>query len=360
MNDTHGQNRSGRRLKVLLTPPEKWQAARDNYVLGNSPAEGRIDLLLAEQHGIDIELMDPGSFPLNPLANYHPVYQGLDVVRCAKVLSKKRDVDLVLSIFESSPTFLLLARRLLGFRPKIAIWDIAPDETWKTRKIIQDIVLPRIDHVFLLSSSQQAYAERRWNALHKTSVVWHHVDTEFYQPVRPNPIAGPVLAIGDDHGRDWDTFIQAVAPLDIEVIAKTKKQLTLPRNRNCRLTQISHRISYKELRNLYAQSSLVVIPLKNTLNVSGVGSLLESMAMGKAIVISDNPPIRDYLVPDKMCRVIPVGDSASMQSAIIDLLHNPTLLNEYGRVARERAISLYSEEAFASRLSEQIRDVIAE
>lgn len=344
-----------RRLKVLLIPPERWQPARDKYVPGLSPAEGQIDRLLAEHHGIDMELLDPYTGPLNPLSSAHPVYQGLDIARTAKILTSRRSVDLVLSVFESSPTLLLLARKLAHFQPKIAIWDIAPDEEWRTRKIIQNIVIPRVDHLFLLSSNQQEYVERRWGAASKTSVVWQHVDTDFFRPTGVHSDSGPVLAIGDDHGRDWETFIKAVADLDIDVIAKTRKNLDLPPCMRCRFQQIRERLSFMELRDLYARCRLVVIPLKSTLNVSGVGSLLEAMAMGKAIVISDNPPIRDYLVPNESCSVVPIDDADAMRLGIEHLLGSTQQLQAHGDAARARAVSLYSKPVFAQRLAEHIR-----
>lgn len=45
------------------------------------------------------------------------------------------------------------------YAPLIAMWDIVPEENWKPRKFLQNIVLPRVDHLFLLSSNQQNYIE---------------------------------------------------------------------------------------------------------------------------------------------------------------------------------------------------------
>ena len=58
------------------------------------------------------------------------------------------------------------------YAPLIAMWDIVPEENWKPRKFLQNIVLPRVDHLFLLSSNQQNYIEKRWGCGAKTSVVY--------------------------------------------------------------------------------------------------------------------------------------------------------------------------------------------
>ena len=124
-----------------------------------------------------------------------------------------------------------------------------------------------------------------------------------------------------------------------------------------RVRQISNRVSFRELRELYAKASIVVIPLSETLNVSGVGSVLESMAMGKAMVISDNPPIRDYLEPGKTADVVPVGDAIALRTAVEALLSDNERMEKMGRLARERVVNLYGNEVFAHRFADALREI---
>ena len=41
--------------------------------------------MLAE-HGIDVEVMDPTPWPLNPFAGWHSLYQSFDPYRALKIL----------------------------------------------------------------------------------------------------------------------------------------------------------------------------------------------------------------------------------------------------------------------------------
>ncbi len=346
-----------RTLNVLLLPPQKWQPARNFHIPGSSPSEGLIDRLMAEHHGINTTLLDPNSAPLNPLESFHPLYRGIDPLRALTVLTKYRSFDLILSVFESSALIPLLFRGVTRFQPKIAIWDVAPDEAWRARQVVQNIVIPRVDHLFLLSTNQVGYIERRWGVKDRFGVIWQHIDTEFFKPETTDG-AGPILAIGDDHGRDWPTLLDAVSDMDIDLIIKTKQKLDLSNIKRCRVKQISNRISYSELKSLYAQCCFVVLPLKSTLNVSGVSSVLESMAMGKGLIVSDNPPIRDYLAPDETCKVVPIGDSQKLRVAITHLLANPDHASRMGFNARKRAVQLYSEPVFAERLARNIRQLV--
>jgi glycosyltransferase involved in cell wall biosynthesis len=275
-----------------------------------------------------------------------------------KILLFRRDVDLVLSVFESSVAVMTLLRRVMLYKPKLAIWDVIPDEVWKPRKWLQNIAFPRVDGLLVLSENQIPYLGSRWGVGERATPVWQEVDTEVYQPEAFNT-DGPILAIGDDHGRDWPTLIKALAPLEVEVIVKTRAKLDVPSDARMRLRQISSRLSFPELRDLYAKASIVVIPLSETLNVSGVGSVLESMAMGKPLVISDNPPIRDYLEPGRTAEVVPVGNAVKLREAVLALKTDPERMRTMGCSARDRAVELYSVEPFAERFAAALRSLCA-
>lgn len=326
------------------------------FIAGTSPDPVILFRLLAERYGIDVQIIDP-VLPKNlPILRRHTLYRGVDPFRAIKILLFRRNVDLVVGVFESSVIVLSLLRRFMLFKPKLVMWDITPDEVWRPRKWLQNIAVPRLDHLLVLSENQIPYLTRRWGVGERSIAIWQQVDTDFYQPEGFNQ-SGPILAIGDDHGRDWPTLIEALAPLDVDLIVKTKAKLQVPIDARMRLTQISKRLSFQDLRKLYANASLVVIPLSETLNVSGVGSILESMAMGKPLVISDNPPIRDYLEPGRTAEVVPVGDAVKLRQAVLTVMADPERMRKMGSLARARAVDLYGSEPYAKRFADTLRSL---
>ena len=342
------------RMKVVLVASEDWIPGMKNFVPGECPDPVVLFRLLAEKYGIDVEVVDP-VLPANlPGLRRHTVYRGVDPLRALKILFTRRKVDLVIAVFESSVAVIGLLRRLMWFKPKLVMWDIVPDEVWRARRWLQNIAVPRVDHLLVLSENQIPYLHCRWGVGDKVTAVWQHVDTDFYQPQELN-LDGPILAIGDDHGRDWPTLLAAFAPLDVDLIVKTKATLKVPNGARMRLKQISERLSFKELRDLYAKASLVVIPLSETLNVSGVGSILESMAMSRPLVISDNPAIRDYLEPGETADVVPVGDAVKLRQAVVALRADPERMRTMGLLARARAVDLYGSIAYAQRFAAALR-----
>jgi glycosyltransferase involved in cell wall biosynthesis len=62
--------------------------------------------------------------------------------------------------------------------------------------------------------------------------------------------------------------------------------------------------------------------------------LLEAMSLGKAVIASDIPGIREVLGPDEAGILVPVGDAAALRAAIEALAGDESLRTELGRRAR--------------------------
>jgi glycosyltransferase involved in cell wall biosynthesis len=343
-------------VNVLLTPPEPWGPRRAQYCAGAEPDPFAIYRAMASE-GVVVRLLDPTGWPRNPLYGRHGLYMGIDPWRAQHILIRERHVDLVLSIFESSCLLPLLFRRLAGYRPKIAMWDITPTRTWRPRKRMQDVVVPRVDHLFLLSAGQQPILQERWGAAAKTSVVYQHVDADFFSP-RPPDDGGLILSVGDDIGRDFDTLMQAVHDLDIRLRVKTRLKLPSLPGRRATVEQVAGRLSFCDFRSLYEQSDFVVIPLHVTENVSGVGSVLEAMAMGKALVLSDNPVIRDYVIPNETALLVPPGDPRALREAIQTLRQDKSRAAFLGQRGRRFVEQMFANAVFGKRMASAIRRVV--
>jgi glycosyltransferase involved in cell wall biosynthesis len=91
------------------------------------------------------------------------------------------------------------------------------------------------------------------------------------------------------------------------------------------------------LVSLYAQAEIVVLP---SIRENCPQSLLEAMALGKAVVGSDIKPIREIL-RDGAGRVAPLGSPEAMASEICLLLEDGDLRASTGERARKRAQTEY-------------------
>jgi glycosyltransferase involved in cell wall biosynthesis len=91
------------------------------------------------------------------------------------------------------------------------------------------------------------------------------------------------------------------------------------------------------LVSLYARADIVVLP---SIRENCPQSLLEAMALGKAVVGSDIRPIKEIL-RDGAGRVVPLGSPETMASEICLLLEDGDLRASTGERARKRAHTEY-------------------
>ena len=345
-----------RPLRVLMLPPNKWGPSWRAF----HPGEGPDPVELTRQFsalGIELELIDPGDRPWNPFSGQHPLFEGLDPVRAVRILAGRRDCDLVLACFESPTVPLLLLRRVAAFPPPIVMVDVGLAGGWAIRDRVLDFVIPRIDGIIVLGSNQVDYIRQRWQTNALVTFIHQHVDTAFYAP-SPISEGGPILSVGEDVGRDFPTLISALDGLDAHLVIKSRR-LTVAHPARPRIQTIAERLSPLAYRQLFVEARLVALPLTMTVNASGVGTLLEAMAMGKPIIVSDSPGIRDYVVPGETALVVPCGDSTAMRAAVQRLMADTQLASRLGEQARAFAVRHCSFAANAARTAEVLRHLIA-
>jgi glycosyltransferase involved in cell wall biosynthesis len=321
---------------------------------GSDPLQ--LGRLLADK-GIDLTTLVPGPWPINPFGRSHSLLRGLDPVRSLRVLLRERHHDLVISIMEGPAVPLLLLRRLAGFTTPILLWDIAPSETWRLRRRLLDFVVPRIDGLLVLSSIQPGYIARRWSPSVPVTVVGHHIDTAFYHPLDDGP-GSYILSVGEDVGRDFPTLLAAMDGVSAELVLRSSLDPMPGLRRVPNLRWMRDRISEPDLRSLYAGARFVVVPLMNTLNASGVSTILEAGAMGKATIVSASAAMDDFVIADETCLRVPCHDPAALRAAIQRLLNEPDTCARLGANARRFIVERCSRDAFAGRFATAIRSAV--
>lgn len=142
--------------------------------------------------------------------------------------------------------------------------------------------------------------------------------------------------------RDYPTLVKALKSLNIPCHIATGAQRGELFNTVSYLYKMDEipehisigRKSLEELRDLYARSRFVVVPILPTDSDNGLTTILEAMAMGKPVIYSKVQGQVD-IVKDGITG-IPVRpeDPDAMRNAIVELWNNPRLAAEMGREAR--------------------------
>ncbi len=312
---------------------------------------------MRDQYRIDCDLLDPYPWPWNPLARKHPLLQGVDPLRGLQSLYKSRRYDLVLAFSEAPALLPVLAKLLLGNRVPVAVCDPGVTENWPLREHLLDFIVPRLDAIFVLGGNQKQYIERRWCTEALIEVVHYHADTHFFVP-EAAASGGPILSVGDDEARDFECLMAAQAGLDVPIILKTKRNVA-GASSSPNIAVMSQRLSAVDFRALYARSRFVVVPLRPAVHASGVNTVVEAMAMGKAVIVSDSPGIRDYAAPNETCLMVPCSDASALRAAIDHLVADPTACQRLGTNGRQFVEEKLSHTVYARKFAAALRRAVA-
>jgi glycosyltransferase involved in cell wall biosynthesis len=215
-----------------------------------------------------------------------------------------------------------------------------------------------IDRFITYSRWQQRFIEERWK-LGRNRVLWtpFMVDQEFFAPdqVTPNSGARPqVCAVGLER-RDYETLLRAVEDLDVDVViaaaspwakhAEGVATPNIPRNVTVR------KFTQYELRQLYADSSFMVMPLQDVKFQAGITAILECMSMGKALICSRVPGQTDVVVEGENGRYVPSGDAVTLRTEIARLLSHPEEAARLGANGRKLVESEMNLDHYVQRLA---------
>ena len=125
----------------------------------------------------------------------------------------------------------------------------------------------QIDTTFVYARTQRDFAEADLGIpAHQLSLIPFHADHRFYRPLRAAIVRDTQICSAGLEWRDYPTLIDAVAPLGgLSVKLAAASPWSKHTNETVARTLPAHvdarRYEYRELRDLYAQSAFVVVPL---------------------------------------------------------------------------------------------------
>jgi glycosyltransferase involved in cell wall biosynthesis len=94
----------------------------------------------------------------------------------------------------------------------------------------------------------------------------------------------------------------------------------------------------EDVRSAIAASSVYVLP---SYHEGLPRTVLEAMAMGRAIVTTDAPGCRETVVPGVNGLLVPVGDARALATALESLIRSPGQVRAMGAASRRMAVERY-------------------
>jgi len=220
-----------------------------------------------------------------------------------------------------------------------------------------------IDTLFVYASEQRRFiVERLGVPPDRVVLTPFMVDTGFFVPrpsVRSSP---PLICSAGLEFRDYPTLVEAVRGMDVQVVLAaaspwsrrrdSSDDVVIPENVEVR------RLDFAELRELYARSDLVVVPVVETDFQAGITTILEAMAMAKPIICTRTAGQTDTIVEDVSGRYVPPGDVNALRNAITAMLDDDRA-DDLGAAARRWTAEHADIEVYVERLAQHVVATLA-
>jgi glycosyltransferase involved in cell wall biosynthesis len=220
--------------------------------------------------------------------------------------------------------------------------------------------------------------------------VPYQVDTDFWRP--QNIAEERLICSAGLEFRDYPTLMQAVEDLDVRVVIGAASHWSKRQNTATNVSKPSKvevgSFDYFALRELYARSALVVVPLDDIDFQAGVTTILEAMAMGKPVIVTHSEGQTDVVEdrrrvtrgqvprarPESLLRrfaelaemqlepsgfYVPPGDAAALRRAIGYLLENPEERARLGSAGRRTVERLMTIDQFVERMNDLVDEACA-
>jgi glycosyltransferase involved in cell wall biosynthesis len=251
-------------------------------------------------------------------------------------------------------------------RPPPAI--VLTDCSWRLGEARLDRAAMRTG-IRALDGPRVRYCVRSSAELELFPRTWHVdpgrvVFTPYAHTVTPEELAVPATTdggvfAGGNSLRDYPTLLEAVRELDVPVRILTSviDESELPAQ-----VRVEPIRSHDDFVDGLRRAAVVVTPIQPGLRrAAGLDTYLSAMALGKLVIVSEGPGVRDYVDHGSTGLVVPAGDPAALHEALAWAL-DPANADEVAAVAdraAETARTRFTYEAYVATLLRVVDELVS-
>jgi len=319
---------------------------------------------LRSRYGCAVDLLDYAAAKAERSAGTRLAARGgLDAALAWMAFSRRREYDAIFSNGENVGVPLALLMGGVSNSPRhVTIGhrlSTGKKQVFFTRLKAQR----RLDKIFVYAKSQEDWAVSRLGiAPEKLALIPFHADARFYRPLPEVAVNPDQICSAGLEWRDYPTLIDAVSAMpELSVKLAAASPWSKHGDETAGRTLLPHvdarRYSYAALRDLYASSSFVVVPIKETDFQAGVTTILEAMAMGKAVVATRTTGQTDVITDGENGLTVAPGDVAGWREAICRLRGDTALRARLGGNARRWVEENATLDLWAERIAAAVSPV---
>jgi glycosyltransferase involved in cell wall biosynthesis len=168
---------------------------------------------------------------------------------------------------------------------------------------------------------------------------------------------GYVYSAGWAH-RDWPVLVSALARVDWPALLAAGPDVVVgpPLADRVRVVAMP---TPEQGRRLMARASVVALPLQDTDLPSGPLVLLDALALGKPVVVTDVGGSRDYVRDGVTALLVPPGDADALARALLRLQSDASLRRRLGEAARAWSARRAGNGEFTAAIIAAVEQVVA-
>ncbi|MFH1079605.1 MAG: glycosyltransferase [Pseudomonadota bacterium] len=200
------------------------------------------------------------------------------------------------------------------------------------------LALPGIDYFFCTSTEEEAIYSQMFNIPRDRIVFLPLAESASNIEESGHPQKEYLFSYGKSD-RDFDTLIRSVTPLDVKTYilsAKYKPKVPVPEH----VCIIREHVSDKEMVQWIASSRIVVLPLKDYRISAGQISMLEVMALGRPLIITENMATKEYAAHQHSALFFKAGNDGELADHIRYLWNHREYAEQIGQQARLTIVKL--------------------
>ncbi|MDJ0510219.1 MAG: glycosyltransferase family 4 protein [Crocosphaera sp.] len=311
---------------------------------------------------LDAKVYEPGGLPLSLSDRILPKLTGgsnSDHFALGRFLGKKlTSDDVIFSIAEDSG--FPIAINCGNNRPKNVVFIHNPNRL-RGRLTLKLFNLAQLVDLFITNTAFKADFLRDYLNLppEKVYLVAEQTDTQFFTPGLSSPQKPrPIIGSGGLEQRDYKTLAKAITDLDVDLKvcavspnAKTMRDTfpkVLPKNMSVGY------YDWADLLQLYRDSDVVVISLKDHNYQAGLTTLFESLACKRPVIMTRTIGLVEEFADAGLIMTVHPNDPKGMRSAILELLNNPDKAQAMATRGYERVRKNHNSECYVEDLAQKI------
>jgi len=365
-------------MKVLFIGKTPMDWAWDQWQNKKYPGHLLFGVTQLSKYGIEVDILPHTKYAkLQQVSNKIKILGDLD--QQLRIFFRQEDYDIVYSGDDLNTSLLTFLRYIGLYKKPIVVIMHRSFKKSLASQIFVKLFVKSKDKLLCLSNRIMTKLSGKFGVSEeKMTLLPLGIDLCFYDyNSQDNPngktdkeVNKFILSAGKTH-RDYNTLAQAFKEINcnLNIYCSGESAPTVfPLSRNINVNYENKKestiLSYAELEAEYKKAYAIAIPLeipperRESVTLIGNTSLLEAMALGKAIVMTKNPQIDIDIERQGIGFFVEYGDVEGWRKAISYLLDNPQETKEMGHRGRLLCEQKYNLDYFCSRLAEELKNVM--